>query len=455
MRSLLLALAHRVRGDRHVGFLQELRATEGWSPAEVRAASEARLQALLLHAWTHVPYYREPLRANGVVRDGSPPRVDLSRFRDLPLLERTTIRERAAELLDVRPPTRGNPRATVTSSGTTGNPIRVVRDRVTYHHSLAVEAWFDEWAGYRRGEAKAVLWGLRPPLRERPRAMLAAFLRRESRLYSQVLSDALLDAYIARINRVRPAMILGYPSAVHRLARRAEATGQFVAPPDVVMVSAEALADDARETIVRVLRAPVVNRYGSNELGGVACQCLHGRGLHVSALTHHVEVLRPNGMPCEPGETGELVVTLLPNRAMPLIRYRIGDLGALEAPGDPCPCGRPLPSLAHVTGRVLDAFVRGDGTVVHGLHLQSFYRQLPWIARYQLVQVTPTHVHVRLVDRDPAPDHRARRQPDLAVIEAHLRTALGPACRATFEFLTDIPPERSGKYRATLSRVVR
>jgi len=119
----------------------------------------------------------------------------------------------------------------------------------------------------------------------------------------------------------------------------------------VVMVSAETLTDGMRETMERVFRAPVVNRYGTRETGGIACECRHRRGLHVTVLTHHVEVVRPDGRAAAPGEVGDLVITLLTNYSMPLIRYRIGDRGAFVADGAPCPCGRTMPRLATVAAR--------------------------------------------------------------------------------------------------------
>jgi phenylacetate-CoA ligase len=199
----------------------------------------------------------------------------------------------------------------------------------------------------------------------------------------------------------------------------------------------------------RVFGAPVFNRYGTSELGGIACSCGHDPRLHMSALTHLVEVLRADGEPCGPGETGEVVITHLANRAMPLIRYRIGDL-AVPGPTDPCRCGRTLPSIAEVSGRVLDAFVRSDGTVLSGSYVRSFYPSTKGLRQFQIVQLTPTRVQVRLVERPEIAGDVAQRRANVRVIEQHLQRALGRDCQATFEFLDEIPRERSGKFRPTV-----
>jgi phenylacetate-CoA ligase len=266
-----------------------------------------------------------------------------------------------------------------------------------------------------------------------------------------VLSDAKLDAHIDRINAIRPAQVVGQAGAVLRVARRAEATGRRIVPPQAVMVSAEPCFPDMRAAIRRAFQAPVIDRYGSSEIGGIACQCRAEGGLHVATPAVRVEILDSEGRVCAPGELGEIVVTRLSSAAMPLIRYRIGDLGVLEPPGAGCRCGRPFPVLREVAGRTLDAFVRSDGSLIHGFYVRRFYHGLTWLERFQVVQVSPRRIEVRLVDRERRPDPQQSRASDLAAITAHLRRAVAAECDVVFHFVDDIPPEPSGKYRATLS----
>src|SRR5690606_5480525 len=103
----------------------------------------------------------------------------------------------------------------------------------------------------------------------------------------------------------------------------------------------------------------------STEMGPIAAECPAG-SMHLLTTNVHIEIVR-DGRPVAPGELGEIVATTLVNRGMPLVRCRIGDLGALSP--DPCVCGRPQPVLAELQGRAADLVFRTDGTPLPGSEL--------------------------------------------------------------------------------------
>src|SRR5205085_9683796 len=114
---------------------------------------------------------------------------------------------------------------------------------------------------------------------------------------------------------------------------------------------------------------PVFRRCGCREVSIIASECEAHRGMHVMAEGLHVEI-ECEDRPAKPGEMGSILVTDLLNHAMPMIRYRIGDLGSWEA-GD-CPCGRKLPRLRQVHGRVTDFIVGAGGQLVSGVFLATY-----------------------------------------------------------------------------------
>ncbi len=146
-------------------------------------------------------------------------------------------------------------------------------------------------------------------------------------------------------------MLFGYPSALARIARQADARGIGLgdAGIKVAFVTAERLYDDQRDDIARVFGCRVANGYGSRDAGFIAHECPAG-GMHITAEDIVVEVIGADGQPLPAGESGEIVVTHLATSEFPFIRYRTGDVARLVA-GATCACGRSLPLLTDIQGR--------------------------------------------------------------------------------------------------------
>jgi len=161
------------------------------------------------------------------------------------------------------------------------------------------------------------------------RARLGMWMRNEVWLNSFRMTPDLMRSYVELINRYRPDHIIGYVESVMELARFIERNELAVHSPKTVATAAGSLEPHVRELIQGVFRAEVFDQYGSREVSGMATECERHEGMHVPLQSVLVEVLRRDGTPAEPGETGRIVVTSLVNYAMPLIRYEIGDLGCL------------------------------------------------------------------------------------------------------------------------------
>jgi phenylacetate-CoA ligase len=150
---------------------------------------------------------------------------------------------------------------------------------------------------------------------------------------------------------------------------------------------AEPWTEGLRRQLEAVLGVTAVDFYGLSEVmgPGVAAECAEARdGLHVNEDHFLVEVVDPaTGDPLGPGEEGELVFTSLAKEALPVIRYRTGDLSAFD-PG-PCRCGRTFGRMARVKGRTDDMLVV-RGVNVYPSQIEALLLDLPDLApHYQLV----------------------------------------------------------------------
>lgn len=430
--------------------LREARGFEGASREEVERERDARLTRLLTHAYDKVPYYRETLIDAGVVVDGASGGLDvrLDRFTQLPPLDKSTLRERFEDLTSNDSGTRGA--FVVATGGSTGEPVRCLHDREMHAWKVATKNLFDGWTGFRYGERFAMLWGAVGDLSsESLRARLGVWLRNELRLEALQLTPEKMNDYVSRLNRFRPRLLLAYAQSAYQLARHAETAGLHVEPIPSVMTSATNLEPQMRSTIERVFGTRVYDRYGSREVADVACENGDGNGLVINPLTHLVEVVDEAGNPVPTGEHGELLVTTLTNRSMPLIRYRIGDTGVL---GPERPDGIRWPRLAEVSGRVTDVFHRLDGGQVYGGYFTRQFYGREWVAQFQVVQEDYDKLVVRLVPRVGTDPSLVREEQ--AALANVFRAAMGEGCDVRFEVVEQIPVGPTGKLRYTISQVV-
>ena len=209
--------------------------------------------------------------------------------------------------------------------------------------------------------------------------------------------------------------------------------------PHAIVTSAEVLEPADRQVIEEVFGCPVFNRYGCREVGVIASECPAHQGLHIAAEGLLIEIVHGND-PVRPGESGAILVTDLLNLGMPLIRYRIGDMGTWEE--GPCPCGRGLPRLREVAGRVTDFLVGPDGRLVSGVYLATYVvARRPSLGQVQILQEEAGKVRYRI-----KPGARFQGRDDLDYLQTETRRYLGEETCVDWEFTDNLEPEPSGKY---------
>jgi phenylacetate-CoA ligase len=186
----------------------------------------------------------------------------------------------------------------------------------------------------------------------------------------------------------------------------------------------------------------VFETYGSREVMLIAAECEAHDGMHVSHENLVVEIM-VGDRPAKPGETGELVVTDLHNFGMPFIRYRIGDL-ATAGPTSVCACGRELPRIASVDGRVTDTLRDGKGRSVSGLVFNLIVVPLAEkVRQFQAVQKKDGTLTLRIVPTAKM-DDGARDQ-----LRKHAERYL-PGIAVSIEMVDAIAPGKNGKRKIVI-----
>jgi phenylacetate-CoA ligase len=404
--------------------------------------TEVAVRTILEHARSHVPYYAR-LIPTGALRD---PLTALSR---MPLLDKDVIRKEFSSLqaADLR----RRKWFFNTSGGSTGEPVRLVQDLAFEDRVTAITSLYYHLVGYDYGQPLVRLWGSERDILEggegRAAAARAWFANTQTVNAFRMTPNVMVD-FIHRLNERPPRLILAYAQALYELATFAEARGLDVATQRAIMTSAGTLYPFMRERIERVFGCRVFNRYGSREVGDIACEVPGFDGLWVAPWGTYVEVIDEAGNPMPDGEEGELVITLLGNFAMPLIRYRIGDRGALATRRIRRPHPQATQSLENVKGRTVDAFRLEDGTIVDGEYFTHLLYFRDWVHRFQVVQKSFEHIVVRIAcDTHPPQD----AEPE---ISEGIRALMGARCTVEFEYCREIETPPSGKYRYTISEIL-
>ena len=305
----------------------------------------------------------------------------------------------------------------------------------------AVRLRAHRWFGLQPGAREVCLWGSPIELTRQDRWREIRDRLINSRVVSAFhMSEAQMAAYAALLSQFRPEKIVAYAHAMYVFARYLAGTGWR--PPGAlkaVFTTAEMLFDFQRTLIQETLDTRVAVEYGARDAGLMANECPRG-GLHVAAegIILEIDGAGPDGL-------GEIVTTNLYSTAMPIIRYRTGDLGELDP--TPCPCGRTLPCLKRLEGRRIDFLVTPDGRIMHPQAVVFVLREVPSIREFQILQETLERLVVRIVPADGFSETTRDG------ILAKVRRVVGDGVTVEVELTDAIAPSASGKHRFVVSKV--
>jgi phenylacetate-CoA ligase len=424
--------------------LKFLKSVEYKPPAELTQLQEEKLERLFKHAYDKVPYYNKILSQARVIKNKA---VNLANFHRIPVLTKAIIRREGESLYSKDYQKRGwylN-----TSGGSTGEPVKFIQDRNYRAWAYACRFYYNLMAGKDAGEEELKLWGSEQDIlegAERTSTRLRRWGFNVILLNSFAMSDSVMSQYVKRWNSFKPKMVWAYTSSIYEFAEYIKRSGSRICNPASIVCTAETLTEDVRNFVEEVLGCPVLNQYGSREVGVGACECLRKEGLHTFPLHNKIELLDQNLDHCAPGKMGGIYVTTLNNYSMPLIRYQIGDT-AVVSEKEGCSCGRGWPLIAALTGRTSDHFRTKDGKLVHGEYFTHLFYNKSEIRRFRVVQHDYDDIEILI-----EPANKVSRE-TLVDIEKKTKLVLGEQCDITFSITEQIPRSPSGKYRYTISEV--
>ncbi len=435
------------------GLLDGLKVSQWWEPAEIARAQQPQLAWLTRWAASQVPWYEgtdwaRPAAAALAETLAGDPEAFPALWRSLPLLTKPELRTLGGKLNARTVPSAHTPLNTLRTSGSTGIAVEVrstavtrqLWDALTLREHLWFRRDFTRRSGFIRFRKRVERetdgkvnpgWG--PP---------AALLYRtgpSSAMHIGRPVEELADWLVS----FDPTYLLAYPSIMGPLMDAVAERGGRPPSLEEVRLISEPLDPELQARLAAEWQVRSTDLYSANEVGYIAFRCREQGSLHVQSESLLVEVLDDAGEPCAPGETGRVVVTSLHNLATPLLRYEIGDYAEV---GAPCTCGRGLPVLARVMGRVRNLIRTPDGRRYWPGALGRMRGVKP-IIQTQFVQTALDTVELRVV---------LRRELSAAEVEdavLRARQCLGYPFAVSVVPVAEIPRGPTGKFEEFLSLI--
>lgn len=399
-QNILLPLSDFLR-DRHLNSVFKfLKKSQWYDYAELVNYQEKKLIELINYAYHHCPYYNTLLNKYKL----KPEDINsISTLRKLPFLTKNEIRANYPEGIVAENVSQNGWRYQKTGGSTTGEPLITIEDKDASDWGRA--SFYRGWSfmGWKVGDPAIKLWGQSVLNNSKSPSISEKLIQEAINLIpfdAFKMDDRLFNQCYLYIQSKKVKFIYSYVSALMELCKYIEKNKLSLPSIEGVLTTAEVLLPDKRNYIEQVLKVPVYNGYACGEINGIAYECSHRKGLHISMERAVIEIVDEKGDPMPFGEKGRIAITDLHNKAMPLIRYVNGDEGIIT--NETCDCGRNHLRFKEISGRTLDNLTGVNGKKIHGYYFASLFGELNWREKYgleqfQIIQESEKNMEIRLL----------------------------------------------------------
>lgn len=403
-----------------------------------------RLRQLLVHAYTHVPFYK---REFDRLKFRPVELKSLDEMEALPIIDKHVLRNNLQQFVSLNAKRSHLYRGS--TSGSTGTPLTLFMDRklIQTEHAFVWRQY--RWAGCPPGGKVALFRGdmIVPAEQAKPPYWRHDVANGELWCSSYHLSETSIESYLRALEDFEPDIIYAYPSSLFAIVQYATKQQKEIALPHLrgIITSSETLSSWQKELIQEYFKARVFDWYGLFERVIFIGTCESG-SYHVFpdyGYTEYVPILDGGR-----GNEYELVGTSFINSVVPLIRYRTGDIVRIKGDtNDQCACGRVFPCVDSVLGRRDDAIVTPTGRIIG--RLDHIFKTATHITFAQIIQESENDLTIVVVPDEHYSDA------DRAKLCTNAHRLVGETMKIRIETVDHIPHDRSGKFRGVISKVSR
>jgi len=439
-RKLLEPLYFGRSGSKRLSYWKELETTQFWDENLLREVQWNRLSKMVGFAYENNRFYRARFKAADLRPEDIKTPED---FRRLPILTKKEIRKHTPIMISNG--LRKEDLLCFKTGGSTGKSMELFITEECSELRNACARRYDRWTGWEPGEAIGALWGnpKRPcTLRDK---IVDRLVQPIVYLDTMEFNDDSIRRFAAEWQVAKPTLLFGHAHSLYLLAMNIRKLGAVSIRPRGILSTSMMLLPYERALIEDVFGMKVFDRYGCEEVSLIAAECEKHEGLHLNIEHLYIEFIREDGIPASPGESGKIIVTDLMNFAMPFLRYQVEDVGIPSMRR--CSCGRGLPLMEGVVGRVADFLVTREGTRVAGVSLiENTLTKISGIAQLQIIQESYEKITLKVVREEGCPESSLRQLSDyfdqmFSGMDIDLIT------------VEEIFPEKSGKYRFSICKI--
>lgn len=413
--------------------LHQLRKNQWLSPSELEELQAKKLRAMIKHAYENTEFYHSKFKTAGIRPDDIKTVEDLKK---IPFTTKSELREHSvgsmlAEHVDLK-------RCLVfETTGSTGIPIKVAYDEAANDFSKAVNLLSHMENGL-HVNSRWIMFG-DPDHFEKKKWF------QNLNIFNPMVVSVFdsVSKQISILRKFKPEVLDGYTSSIRLLAKAVEENKIKDIKPKVVFGTSEQLDNNTREYINSVFNVKMIDHFGCAELNRTAWECSEHAGYHIDSDAVVMEFIR-NMETVSAGERGEIVYTGLYNYAMPLIRYKIDDVGI---PTDElCPCGRGLPLMKIVEGRT-DSFMQvPDGRIFSPIIWPNIMKCFQDVDQFKAIQEKKDFIRILLVKKNDLSKYTIDK------IKLKIKEVMGQEINVEIEIVDEIKKEK-GKVRSAVSKI--
>ena len=440
IKKIVMPIVDRVKGRNILKHLRELERSQWYSPDRIEELQRKKLRLIIQHSYDNVPYYHELFRELNLKSNDIKTVEDLSK---LPVLTKDIVRNNIDKMIAKN--FYASKLIESGSSGSTGEPLKyyITQESQDMSNAAAFRGW--GWAGFSMGDKIVNLAGFPYQMigKSELSKRIAYTITRHQFLQAFNLDRNTINQYIEFIRKYKPKAIRGYSSSIYLLAKAMKEYGIYDIQPHAIITHGEMLSGEMRQTIEKQFSCKVFDGYGGEGML-IAMQCGEYDGYHLTAENLVVEFIKQNEH-VSTGELGEIVLTDLTNYGMPFIRYKIGDVG--KPSDDTCSCGRGLPLMQSIEGRVPDMIITPSGKVLIVHFFTGLFEHIEGVDQFQILQEKSDELIIRLVKNSKFNDT------DEVRIIREVQEYAGEDVEIMIDFVEEIPVSRSGKRRFVISKV--